>query len=203
MSLSDTDSTVPATPFAVDAELAIARLETLRPRLAYVSWKAGVAHQDVVDLVQDVLTTAVQQLRAGRFRGDSSLATWLDAILRNKIADYRERRQHVPVALGDHDAGLPEHERSAWHPSARPTQEVDVMVQQALALLPPLHRTVLLLNIVAGLTTAEIAQRLGRNANTLGKILWQAKPMLARALRGDTPTPPLLGPAPDEGRSAS
>ena len=47
---------------------------------------------DCADVAHETIATALDQLRRGMFRGDSSLKTWLVRILRGKVVDYWRRR---------------------------------------------------------------------------------------------------------------
>src|SRR5438105_4015916 len=59
------------------------------PRFEIVARQAGVPAQDCEDVAQDAMMAAVSQIKRGIFRGDCSLGTWLEVILRGKIADYK------------------------------------------------------------------------------------------------------------------
>ena len=76
---------------------------------------------DCSDLVHDVFVAEIVEIRAGRFRGDSSLITWLDGILNNKIKDlWRSLFRHRSVfASLDSDSGDDEvlQEHAAWSPN--------------------------------------------------------------------------------------
>src|SRR5437762_2708091 len=59
-----------------------------KPRLVWFARVMGVPADDSSDLVQDVLLIAIREIKSGRFRRDSSIITWLDGILKNKIKDF-------------------------------------------------------------------------------------------------------------------
>ena len=146
-------------------------------RLRRIAWRRGVADQDLEDVVQDVMVAAIRGIQDGTFQERSQLGTWLTGILKNKIADYwrkAEERGSRTVALsGTIESG----------PYYMPrTIEARVDLDNALEQLPDDHRVILLLNASEGLTTAEIAVLLRRNANTVGRILANAKQRLRAAL---------------------
>src|SRR6266545_3867034 len=66
-----------------------------KPRLLWFAHTMGISPDDSPDLVQDVFLIAIRDIRGGRFRRDSSIITWLDGILKNKIKDFwRARTRH-------------------------------------------------------------------------------------------------------------
>lgn len=80
------------------AELA-RQLEELRPRLVRFARLQLRDDGAAEDAVQDALLAAAEN--AGRFEGASAAATWVFAILRNKLIDEFRRRGRDPVALAD------------------------------------------------------------------------------------------------------
>lgn len=75
------------------------QLVDLRPRLvrfARLQLREDAAAEDAV---QDALLAAAQN--ADRFEGASAAATWVFAILRNKLVDEFRRRGRDPVALAE------------------------------------------------------------------------------------------------------
>jgi RNA polymerase sigma-70 factor (ECF subfamily) len=73
------------------------------------SWcrRAGVAEQDLGDLLQDVFTAVAGHLT--RFRKEQPGDTfrgWLQVIVRNKVRDYFRRRAGEPAAAGGTEAAL-------------------------------------------------------------------------------------------------
>src|SRR5689334_8250126 len=71
----------------------------LRPRLLAIAVARGLSGADRDDVVQDCLASTFIQLRDGRFKANSNPATWVIAILINKIADhYRKQARFRAVA---------------------------------------------------------------------------------------------------------
>src|SRR5690349_25180192 len=56
-----------------------------RPRFMLIANRLGVPHQDTEDVAQNTLIDALRQLP--HFRWDSSLARWLDRILRGNVVN--------------------------------------------------------------------------------------------------------------------
>jgi RNA polymerase sigma-70 factor (ECF subfamily) len=136
-----------------------------------------VPAQDCEDIAQEVLLSAVTQIRAGRFRGESTLATWVHQIMKGKVADFFRRRrsaQLVPlseVAEESHAALI-----------ARRTDESVAAVNQALSRLSAEDQMLLLLHEQRRYTLEEIgrAWRLGKS--TIAERLAGARERFKRVL---------------------
>jgi RNA polymerase sigma-70 factor (ECF subfamily) len=73
------------------------------------SWcrRAGVAEQDLGDLLQDVFTAVAGHLNRFRKEGPGdTFRGWLLTIVRNKVRDYYRRRAGEPAAAGGTEAAL-------------------------------------------------------------------------------------------------
>lgn len=164
-------------------------------RLAFLARKAGIPEQECSDLVQEALSAAVKQLRGDSFRGDSSLGTWLQAILRAKIADYWRVRKRQAIVLREPSTRLDCDDRTehcpwiAGFPDRIPRPEIVLSVRKALDRLEATHRLVLLLNQYGGYTCEEIARKLGRPAGTVGRMLAEAKERFRELYRAEDPRP--------------
>jgi RNA polymerase sigma-70 factor (ECF subfamily) len=172
-------------------------LQRLHPkllsRLKFLSRKAGIPEQECDDVVQETLSAALKQLRRDTFRGDSSLGTWLCAILRAKIADYwRHRRRHAvivdPPGSSLHAEDGREPTALAGLPGREPPKEMVLAVRNVLDRLKPTHRLVLLLNQYGGYTCDEIAKRIRRPVGTVGRILAEAKEQFRNLYRNEDPS---------------
>jgi RNA polymerase sigma-70 factor, ECF subfamily len=159
-----------------------------RPRLESIARKSGVPVEDCRDLAQDVLAAAMLQIRNGAFRAESTVGTWLRGILKTKIADYWRRSQRNPLRMVAREDSYDE-PATADLVAKNTDPTVQIGVRQALGRMPALHRLVLILNQFGGVTTAEIAVRLGRPQGTIGRILVEAKERFRRHLR-DEDSPP-------------
>lgn len=99
------------------------------------------------DAVQDGFINAFR--RAGSFRGDAAVTTWLHRIVVNAALD-RVRRIKPTADIADHDPVEPrDHHRSV---------EVRLDVREALEQLPEGQRMALVLVDMHGLSVAEAAQ---------------------------------------------
>jgi len=137
-------------------------------------------HQEVAeDLVQETFLEAVRS--APSFRGEAALTTWLCAIARHRIArHYRaERRREVAdsglVALSGEAAPEPSE-------GLLDTVERRDEVMAALGRLPVVHKQVLVLKYLDGMSVEEIAGELGRSRVQVQSLLQRARDGLRRHL---------------------
>jgi RNA polymerase sigma-70 factor (ECF subfamily) len=109
------------------------------------------------DLVQETVVRALA--RAPGFRGDSSTTTWLHRILHNLAVDEGRRRREEP---SEHVMSLVE---AKWRDSAYTVDAEAVVLQaedrsdllEALAHLPFIYRSAVLLHDASELTVPEVA----------------------------------------------
>lgn len=158
--------------------------QKFRPRLILVARRRNVPAVDCEDVAHEALLSAIDQLRRGLFRGDSSLGTWLERILGGKIADYwRKLPGHSTLEAtatpGNDFQGS--YEQLAFAPD---DQVLRTMVREGLSRMSARHRHVLLLNQRDGYTTKEISQQLGWPEGTVGRVLAEAKQIFKELITG-------------------
>jgi RNA polymerase sigma-70 factor (ECF subfamily) len=128
------------------------------------------------DIVQETLLEALKS--ASTYRGDAALSTWLCSIARRRIARHwaRERRDDATAA------GL-----TVIGEEQDPVAAVDVRedVSRALAKMSALHRQVLVMKYLDGLSVAEIGDELGRPAVQVQSMLQRARESFRNQLVGD------------------
>jgi RNA polymerase sigma-70 factor (ECF subfamily) len=143
--------------------------DLLRPRLRGIAFARGVRTEDLDDVVQEVLSAVLEQLRDNRFRGLSSPSTWIVRILRNKIADEGRQRGRSERLLA---AAAEELEVTIRRSRTSPQTHLEVM--EALARLTPSERFVLTSTELGGLSYAEVAARLGCPVGTVASTKHRA-----------------------------
>lgn len=144
---------------------------------------AGARHTlngaEAEDAVQETFLRALRALHAGRgFRGDSTVRTWLFRIAINVCLEWRRRARFSPfpsfLALDDVDA-------HAADPG--PSPEAAVLrawqAREALRVLPPRHRALLLLKEREGWSVREIAAAMGWTDKKVHNELYKARVRLA------------------------
>jgi len=137
-----------------------------------------------VDVAQDLTqSTYLQGLRsAPSFRGESSIETWLCAIARHQVADHfdserRRFRLERKLKLVAVPSDLEEDS------TEEAFADGEAMIA-ALGRLMPLHRHVLVLKYLDGLSVEEIASELGRSPVQIQSLLQRARAGMKRELEG-------------------
>jgi RNA polymerase sigma-70 factor, ECF subfamily len=124
------------------------------------------------DTAQETFLTAQKALP--KFRGASSLSTWLLGIAHNECRRMARRRRCEPPTIELVEQGSSEHhEETIINRHA---------LQQALAKLTPEHREVVLLHEVEGLSYEEAALVLGIPVGTVKSRLHHAFANLRKSL---------------------
>jgi RNA polymerase sigma-70 factor (ECF subfamily) len=133
---------------------------------------------DVDDVVQEVFVAAWVGLR--RFRGESSLRTWLFTITVNKCRRNRFRRLRLRLVAMAKAEALESPGRSG--DEAAMDQETFIRVRRAIQKLPQKYREVIGLRYLQGLEANEICELLGLTANAMQVRLNRARKRLREQL---------------------
>ena len=151
--------------------------DQFRPIIARMLSALRVPPFDADDLVQQVLIKALNPLREGKFRRDSTISTWLKRITLNAFIDYRRRlkRDRIEDSSADTLARIADSPR--WPERA-------IVVRRALDRLRPQHAVVVTL-LARGLTTAEIARVIKRSPGRTGGIMVEARHAFRAALQAE------------------
>lgn len=194
----------PGDPVAVHAAIERVRAGDHQAlRVLYTEYSETIRRYATVllgdaDLAEDVTqSTFLKLLRVlHRYeRRDTPFEAWLLRVARNVAFDLvRQRRRQT------RDEWIPE-EPSRGEDSQTEARQA---LTEALAALPAAQREVILLRHVVGLSTGEIAERLGRSEAAVNNLHHRARMTLQVALRmgGTTPgTRRRTAPDPDDGRS--
>jgi RNA polymerase sigma-70 factor (ECF subfamily) len=139
----------------------------------------GRSHAE--DLLQDIFLTAHRKL--DRYRGESSLGTWLFRMATNVCIDHlRSRSNKNALLTSEFDEAVSPDELAAG--SAGPVVGVvdRLDLERALADLPPGCRAVFVLHDVEGFEHREIAGLLGVAEGTSKSQLHKARMRLRRTL---------------------
>jgi RNA polymerase sigma-70 factor (ECF subfamily) len=142
---------------------------------------------EALDLSQEVFLRVFRTI--GRFRGQSTLKTWIYRIAvnqaRNRHRFWRRRHRADQVSLDVHVAT---HGEFFSAPTSRPDRvfaqkELATRLEQALSGLPFDQRTAIVLREVDGLSYEEIAYSLGVAVGTVKSRLTRARQALRTELR--------------------
>lgn len=153
---------------------------------------------DSVDVVQDALILALGGLKDFTYRNEGDFLRWLSRIAENKLrdildkfyADKRDIRKEIPFRKegGSTEGGFV----GAAEPISTTTPSVIMRkkealdrLEKALDELKPEHKEVIVLKRIEGLSHAEIADRLGKNAGAVRMLLARAMAALTLAYGKD------------------
>jgi RNA polymerase sigma-70 factor (ECF subfamily) len=140
-------------------------------------------HEDANDLAQETFIKAYQALKS--FKGDSSFFTWVYRIAVNKTINFlKQRKNKTHMSLNDLDFNA-EHDPDliALVSDKTPRRDVNLLELQeklngAMQKLSEIHRLVVTLHDVQGLSHEEISKIMGCNTGTVRSRLFYARQQL-------------------------
>src|SRR5688500_8581263 len=140
-------------------------------------------HEDANDLAQETFIKAYQALKS--FKGDSSFFTWIYRIAVNKTINFlKQKKNRTHMSLNDLDFNA-EHDPDlvALVSEKTPRREVNLIELQqklnaAMQKLSEVHRLVVTLHDVQGLSHEEISKIMDCNMGTVRSRLFYARQQL-------------------------
>ena len=140
-------------------------------------------HEDANDLAQEAFIKGFQALRS--FKGSSSFYTWVYRIAVNKTINFLKQRKHrTQMSLNDLDFNA-EHDPDllALVSEKTPRREVNLAelqekLNEALQRLSEVHRLVVILHDVQGMSHEGIAKIMDCNIGTVRSRLFYARQQL-------------------------
>ncbi len=145
---------------------------------------------DAGDVTQEVFWRVHRSLP--KFRGDSSLSTWIYAITanlsRNAIRSRKNREKVQVLAPPEKEDRAPFWDKVADNrsgPASRPTEsgELGLAIREALGDLPPEYREAVILRDLEGLDYQEIAETLKTGAGTVKSRIARGRSLLQEKLK--------------------
>jgi RNA polymerase sigma-70 factor (ECF subfamily) len=140
-------------------------------------------HEDANDLAQDAFIKAYQAL--GSFKGDSSFFTWVYRIAVNKTINFlKQRRNKSHMSLNDldfnaeHDADLVALISDRTPRREAGLAELQEKLNAAMLKLSDVHRLVVTLHDIQGLSHEEIGKIMDCNTGTVRSRLFYARQQL-------------------------
>ena len=115
-------------------------------------------HDDANDVLQNTLLKAWNGLDS--FHGDAKISTWLSRIAINESLDFLRRRKQQTVSMEDVSIGLLADDYFDG-------SEAEALLQEAIATLPDVQRTVFLLRYFEEKKYSEISQMLDTSEGAL------------------------------------
>jgi RNA polymerase sigma factor (sigma-70 family) len=140
-------------------------------------------HEDASDLAQEAFIKAFRALKS--FKGDSSFFTWVYRIAINKTINYlKQRKKRTLMSLNDLDFNA-EHDPDlvALISEKTPRREMNLTELQeklntSMLKLSEVHRLVVTLHDVQGLSHEEISKIMDCNTGTVRSRLFYARQQL-------------------------
>jgi len=140
-------------------------------------------HEDANDLAQEAFIKAYQALNS--FKGDSSFFTWVYRIAVNKTINFlKQRRNKAHLSLNDLDFNA-EHDPDlvALISDKTPRRDVNLSelqqkLNEAMQKLSEVHRLVVTLHDIQGLSHEEISKIMDCNTGTVRSRLFYARQQL-------------------------
>lgn len=136
--------------------------------------------EDAEEVLQETFLKAFEHLRD--FREDSRFYTWIVRIAVNEgLMKLRKRRSDRSVPIEDSvddDGGVIPREFADWRPDPEQLMaqsELEEVLRNAAASLPPTFRTVFYLRDVEGLSTQETASLLNLTVSAVKARLFRAR----------------------------
>jgi RNA polymerase sigma factor (sigma-70 family) len=140
-------------------------------------------HEDANDLAQETFIKAYSALKS--FKGDSSFYTWVYRIAVNKTINFlKQRKNKVSLSLNDLDFNVEnDPELVAFVSDKTPRRDIALTelqekLNKAMQKLSDVHRMVVTLHDVQGLSHEEIANIMDCNVGTVRSRLFYARQQL-------------------------
>ena len=134
------------------------------------------------DAAQEVFTKVSRALP--RFRGDSSLSTWIYRIATNTAYDRLRSPSFRRAGEDPIDSAAPIQDPSSGVEQQLVRTEMNTCIDDYIARLPANYRSVVILSEHEGLTNQEIADALGVRVETVKIRLHRARARLRQDLSG-------------------
>lgn len=149
-------------------------------RLSAVCLRYVGNHDDVQDVMQDVMLSVISHIDSFSYRGEGSLLAWvMRIVVTSSLSFLRSRSRLCAVSLDEDTERLADTIDETPEVADIPAQELQAMVSQ----LPDGYRTVFNLYVIDGKSHKEIASLLGIKESSSASQLHRAKAILARRIR--------------------
>lgn len=159
-----------------------ALLDRYGPRVQSLARRYAHSSADCEDLTQEIFVDLFKS--APSFRGDSELSTWVYRVALNHCLKFREKQARETARCGPACDGENEPSRDVWSDPQRVAAQSDLKreVAGAIGELSALHREIVTLHEMHGLTYSQCAEVLQIPVGTVKSRLSNAFSQLRRAL---------------------
>ena len=144
-------------------------------------------HENAEDVTQEVFVEVFRSV--SRFRGDSSLSTWIYRIAVQKSLEYlrasrRRKRSGILISLfGQEDRLNVPSDTPFYHPGIQlENKERSAILFRAISALPINQRTAFVLHKVEGLSQTEIAEIMSASVSSVESLMVRANRKLRELL---------------------
>ena len=128
-------------------------------QLYWIIRKIVIEHDDANDVLQNTFLKAWNGLDS--FHGDSKISTWLSRIAINESLDFLRRRKQPTVSV--EEVSVSRLTADEYFDGS----EAEAMLQEAIATLPDVQRTVFLLRYFDEMKYSDISQMLNTSEGAL------------------------------------
>lgn len=148
-----------------------------RPVVSFRVKKAlGSANPDWEDIVNEILTQAIEKVQSGEFRGESSIGTFIYTIASRRIVDYIRQKTRVLRHAPEPNPFPDPHESVESRERAEQISEV-------IRHLKPKFQKVLYLYYYQELPREEVARELGISPRRVSERVNYALKLVRKSLR--------------------
>lgn len=127
------------------------------------------------DVASEILVNVVEAIKKGKFRGESSIGTFIYKITSRRIVDYIRRKNKMPRHLPEPNHTLDPHESLVKKEQAE-------LISKSIKKLKPKHADMLYLFYYMGLSQTEIAQTFGVSTGWISALIKDAKKSLKKII---------------------
>jgi RNA polymerase sigma-70 factor (ECF subfamily) len=148
-----------------------------RPLISFKVRKSISSHTpEWEDIVNEILMNVIENIRSGKFRGDSNIGTFIYTITRRRIIDHIRKKSKVLKHAPEPDPfRAPE-----IHVENKQNAEV---LAKALKKLKPKYKEVLYLYYYQEMSREEVAQKLGISPRRVSERVNYAQKLLRKTIK--------------------
>jgi RNA polymerase sigma-70 factor (ECF subfamily) len=159
---------------ALDLEAIVAKY---RPIVSFrVKKSLGVTNPEWEDVVNEIIMNVIEKVKKGKFRGESSIGTFIYTITSRRIVDYIRKKSKVLKHAPEPDPFPAPHEEIEHKERAE-------MIASAIKNLKPKYREILYLYYYRDLTREEVAKKLGISPRRVSERVNYSQKLLKKLIR--------------------
>jgi len=148
-----------------------------RPLVCFrVKRSLGSYNPDWEDVVNEIITNVIEKIKNGKFRGESSIGTFIYTITSRRIVDYIRQKTKILREMPE-PKPYPDPHETVEH------KERAELIAKSIRKLKPKFREILFLYYYKGLAREEVAQRLGISPRKVSERINYAQKLLKKLLK--------------------